>query len=127
MDILLDTHSFIWYFEGNERLSNNAINLIESIDNNVFISIASLWEISIKPKLGKLVLKIPYEELKPLIISKRIEILPISFEDTFINSNLDYHHRDPFDRIIISQSLNNHLTVVGRDKIFDKYNVNMIW
>lgn len=59
MNILLDTHSFIWYFEGNEKLSNNAINIIESIDNNIFISIASLWEISIKLKLDKLVLKYP--------------------------------------------------------------------
>jgi len=126
MNILLDTHTLIWYLEGNSKLSKYAIKEIESFGNIIFISIASLWEIAIKIKLKKLLLNIPLKELQSFLKEKSIEILPIVFEDILVNSNLDNHHNDPFDRIIISQSINNKFPIISYDKNFEKYDVVII-
>jgi PIN domain nuclease of toxin-antitoxin system len=107
MNIILDTHTLIWLMEGNPKLSKNAFNKIENINNNIYISIASLWEMSIKIQINKLSLNIPLTQLKSHLKQKSIDILPIVFEDILVNSTLENHHNDPFDRIIISQSINS--------------------
>ncbi|MBM2816241.1 MAG: PilT protein domain protein [Ignavibacteria bacterium] len=127
MKIILDTHALIWDLEGNSKLSSIAKDTIENLDNNILLSIASLWEMSIKIKLNKLTLKIPLTELKSHLNQKKIEILPIVFEDIIVNSTLENHHNDPFDRIIISQSINNYFPVITNDKNFKKYGVDIIW
>lgn len=127
MNNLLDSHTFIWFIEGDSQLSISARRAIES-DNVVnFISIASLWEISIKISLGKLELKSSFEKLKQLIIDNDFIILPITFDDTVRLSSLPFHHKDPFDRIIISQSINNKLSVISKDRFFGDYDVDVIW
>jgi PIN domain nuclease of toxin-antitoxin system len=127
LDILLDTHAFIWYLEGDKQLSKVAQRAIESYENNIFISIASLWEMSIKLRIDKLKLSINFIELNDYITRYKIIILPITFNDIVTNLNLEFHHRDPFDRIIISQAISNNYPIITNDEIFKKYVNELIW
>jgi len=127
MNNLIDTHALIWFLNGDNDLSDKAKKAIEAEDAINFISIASLWEISIKISLGKLELKTPFSKISELLDNNGFQILPITFEDTLILSTLPFHHRDPFDRIIISQSFNNKLTIISKDRYFDEYQVALTW
>ena len=127
MKILLDTHSFLWFLGGNSELSAQAKTYIENPLYEKYISIASFWEIAIKNSLGKLTLDVPFVELKIEAVKNRFQILPITFEDTLQLNMLPYIHRDPFDRIIISQAIKNDLILISCDKNFSLYNVNLIW
>lgn len=124
---LLDTHAFIWFIEGDVQLSDQARKAIEKNDVVNFVSIGSLWEIAIKINLGKLELRMPYSNISTLIANNGFQILPITFEDTLTLTELPFHHRDPFDRVIISQSLTNNLLIISKDKTFNDYSVNLIW
>jgi len=92
-----------------------------------FLSIASLWEIAIKLSLDKLKLAIPFAKISDQITNNGFQIPPITFEDTLKLSSLTFHHKDPFDRIIISQSLHNNLTIISKDGYFDNYQVALTW
>ena len=127
MKILLDTHTFLWFLGGDSELSKQARTLIENPKHEKYISIASFWEIAIKNSLGKLTLDISFAELKTEAIKNSFQILPITFEDTLQLNTLPFHHRDPFDRIIISQAMGNNLTLVSRDSNFSLYNVRLFW
>jgi len=127
MKILLDTHTFLWFLCGASELSKQARTLIENPKYEKYVSIASFWEIAIKNSLEKLTLDIPFTELKNEAIKNGFQILPITFEDTLQLITLPFHHRDPFDRIIISQAMGNGLTLVSCDKNFSPYNVNLLW
>lgn len=128
MNYLLDTHTFLWFLEGNENLSDEARSAIENPNNISFISIASIWEIAIKLNLGKLRLDIKLEDLKTEIIKNGFEILPLDFEHIIKLSNLEAVHKDPFDRIIISQAICEKCTIISRDSNFNLYkNVNLLW
>jgi PIN domain nuclease of toxin-antitoxin system len=105
MNLLLDTHTFIWFLEGSDRLSINALEAIESEENTSFISIATLWEIAVKVSIGKLEMQVSFDELNTLAWENGIEILPIQFAHTKKISQLPFHHKDPFDRMIIAQSI----------------------
>ena len=127
MNLLLDTHTFIWFSEDNSSLTKEANNLIEDSNNISFISMASLWEMSIKISLKKLKSKVPFEDLYDLIIENGFEVLPISFDHLVKQNNLEHHHKDPFDRLIISQALCEGMTLISKEKIFDKYSVKRFW
>ena len=127
MNLLLDTHAFIWFINGSRELPKPIINQVKSIDNNCFISIASLWEISIKSSIGKLKLKSNFNNISDFLVDNEIEILPITFQHLQKLTGLKYHHRDPFDRIIISQALVENITIVTRDTEFSKYGVRLLW
>jgi len=127
MKILLDTHTFLWFLAGASELSKQARTLIENSENEKYISIASFWEISIKNSLGKLTLDVPFAELKAEAVKNSFQILPITFEDTLQLNTLPFHHRDPFDRIIISQSKENNLVLLSCDSNFSLYDVNLFW
>jgi PIN domain nuclease of toxin-antitoxin system len=99
---LLDTHTFIWFINGDNQLSAKAIEKIESDDAINFISIASIWEIAIKISLGKLELRKPFSEIESQIQENGFQILPITIRDTLVVSSLPFYHRDPFDRLIIA-------------------------
>src|ERR1700712_4876813 len=105
MNNLLDTHTYIWFVEGDNQLSNKARKSIESKNTINFIRIASLWEIAIKISLEKLELKAPFSTIAEQINFNGFQILPVTFEDTLKLSELPFHHKDPFDRIIISQGI----------------------
>ena len=96
--------------------------MIAEIDNKIFLSIASLWEIALKVSLGKLILGKPFDELIPeQLISNEITILPIDIPAFSLVSNLRFYHRDSFDRIIIAQAMVEEMPLIGRDPEFAKY------
>ena len=127
MEYLLDTHTFLWFIAGSSDLSLKAKSIILNPDHKKFISIASFWEIAIKLRLEKIQLDIPFKEPKDQALRNGFQILPILFEDTLKLSSLEYHHRDPFDRIIISQALQNEFTIISKDPEFNKYTNNVTW
>ena len=127
MNLLLDTHTFLWFSEDNPELSKNARSLIEDADNNCFISIASIWEMAIKVSLGKLKIRAGFDRLIEEINKHDFIILPISFEHTAELISMSFSHRDPFDRLLVAQSIVEDLTLISADKIFDEYQVKRIW
>ncbi|NJO95044.1 MAG: type II toxin-antitoxin system VapC family toxin [Pleurocapsa sp. CRU_1_2] len=127
MNLLLDTHVFLWFVNDHPKLSNHLKDLIEDDDNVSYLSIASLWEMSIKFNLGKLTLEPDYEEfVEREVITSSIKLLKIELEHLKINAALPFHHRDPFDRIIIAQAVVENLPIISVDSAFDKYSVTLI-
>ncbi len=105
MNLLLDTHAFLWFISGNASLSNKARAIIEDETNRVFLSTASLWEIAIKISLGKLALSEPFEVLIPEQLSSNgIDLLDLSISHTARIVMLPFHHRDLFDRLLAVQA-----------------------
>ena len=127
MRILIDTHALLWYLQGDANLSNLALMTTENKDNNVFVSIVTLWEIAIKSGLGKLELQRPFKNLEADLQQLDIKILPINFAELDIYRSLPLHHRDPFDRILIAQSIGNSLTMITRDALFQPYSIRVMW
>lgn len=131
MKYLIDTHIFIWFVENLSNLRQTARNLIEDNNSEIFISIASLWEISIKTSIGKLQINRRFEDIIDVLNDNSIEILPIDFAHTVENNKLPFHHRDPFDRIIVSQAIVENLDFISADSVFDDYlkgkSIKRIW
>jgi len=128
--ILLDTHAFLWLIAGDANLSPMAREAIETQDNESLLSVASLWEMAIKVSLGKLTLSFdePFAEaIGGLLLENGIGVLPIDIIHVGQVAVMPFHHRDPFDRLIIAQALVESLMVVGRDESFDSYGVKRIW
>jgi PIN domain nuclease of toxin-antitoxin system len=127
MKLLLDTHAFLWFIANNPRLSAKAKALLES-DLELLINTASLWEIAIKTSIGKLVLAQPYDIfIRQQLEQNSIEILPVKLEHLIIVATLPFHHRDPFDRLLIAQAMSEDLSVVSADQAFDTYAVQRLW
>ena len=127
MRILIDTQAFIWFVENDKQLPSKIKNELEDSDNMIIISIASLWEMTIKITLDKLHLSCDIEEMIDKVYRNGFEILPILPEHIIKLSTLEYFHRDPFDRIIISQGLSENLVIVSSDKVLDDYGVKRKW
>lgn len=121
MQYLVDTHVFLWFISGAKELSVTARSLIEDGRNDIYISIASLWEISIKTALGKLVINGTYDSVIDDVNDNLMQILPILFAHTAEQNRLPFHHRDPFDRIIISQAIVENMNFISADPVFDNY------
>ncbi len=126
MKFLLDTHTFLWFSEGASDISASAKRIIMDKNNEIFISIASLWEISIKTALNKLDISCPYELIIEDVTENDMEILPINFAHTVTQNQLPFHHRDPFDRIIVSQAIAESMHLISKDSIFDTYLTNQL-
>ena len=120
MRYLLDSHTFFG-ISGSNELSSKAKNIIDAQNNDLLISIASLWEISIKYGLGKLVIEGSYDSIADDLTENEIEILPINFAHTKVQATLPFHHKDPFDRILVAQSISENIDLISKDDIFDKY------
>jgi len=128
MKLLLDTHILIWLIDGNQKLNQTSRQAIEDESNSLHLSIASLWEIAIKTSLGKLELGIPLEQiLTNFILPSGIEILPIHLPHLLVLQTLPFHHRDPFDRLLISQAKSESLILVTEDSMFEQYEVEILW
>ena len=128
MKYLLDTHALLWFLKGDKKLSAKARGLIDNPGNRKFLSIASLWEIAIKVSLRKLVLDKPFEKLFPEQLHfNRIEILDITVDNLAKLTTLPFHHRDPFDRLIIAQAIVERLPIIGVDAVFDVYGISREW
>ena len=128
MDYLLDTHTLLWFLEGSSDLSPTSRKIIEDKNSVVLVSLVSIWEITIKQNLGKLVLNIDLGELKNKLNENDFQFLPIDFEHIVGLSALPLNHRDPFDRLLISQAITENLVLISKDAIFSSYqNLNLIW
>lgn len=128
MNILLDTHAFLWFVTDDPRLSDKARVLIEAEDSQPFLSVASLWEMAIKVSLGKLQIEQPFETFIPQQLTLNgIGILSLSLEHTAAIATLPFHHRDPFDRLIAVQAKIEQMPLVSVDAMFDAYELERVW
>ncbi|MEK7723041.1 MAG: type II toxin-antitoxin system VapC family toxin [Acidobacteriota bacterium] len=128
MKLLLDTHTFLWFIEGNSKLSATARLFIDDSANDKFVSVVSLWEIAIKFGLGRLTLTDKFEVLFPnQIIMNGFEQLAIENKHLYEFIKLPQHHNDPFDRLLIAQTIAQKMSVVSVDSAFDDYSVNRLW
>jgi PIN domain nuclease of toxin-antitoxin system len=127
MDILLDTHAAVWFFEDDKRLSKSAAEAIYNLENMIYVSIASLWEIGIKISAGKLDFDGGIDGFIEAVYKNEFELLGISPEHIKKVTALPFIHRDPFDRIIIAQSMVEDITIMTVDENIVKYDVNCIW
>jgi len=128
MNLLLDTHTFLWFIAGDSSLSAAGRSAIEDVNNSLYMSVASLWEIAIKVSIDKLELSEPFETLIPNQLAENgIELLNISVEHTAFIVSMPFHHRDPFDRLIAAQAKVEKMTLVSVDEVFDLYGVARLW
>ena len=126
MRILLDTHVLIWYLEGNQNLARPSRQLILDSNNSIFVSIASLWEIAIKTSVGKLKVSRSLSDILPVLYDQSIDVLQIMPGHVLQAATLAFHHRDPFDRMLIAQAQVEFLTVITHDDVFAKYGIKII-
>ena len=128
MKLLLDTHIFLWFIAGDLNLSSNARILIEDSANEKFVSAASLWEIAIKHSLGKLDLSDDFDVLFPNQLEVNgFEMVPVKTAHLSNLISLPFHHRDPFDRLLIAQTVAENMQIVSVDRVFDSYNISRHW
>ncbi len=128
MDYLLDTHVILWIALNDNKLSKKARNIFLNQDNRIYLSLISIWEIAIKCSIGKLELGESVKSfVKKYVEENDIEILRPQLADVVRIEKLPFFHRDPFDRLIITQALENNCNIISRDKTFDQYPVKRIW
>ena len=128
MKLLLDTHAFLWLAHGNPSLSAVAKAAIADPNNDLYLSVASVWELAIKVSYGKLVLSDPLGVLiDRWLILEQIQLLEIRKPHALIVTTLPLHHRDPFDRILIVQAISEQFTLVSADSQFGAYPIPLLW
>lgn len=126
MKVLIDTHVLLWGLQDGAKLSRRVRVLLPAAD--VWISVASLWEIMAKVQVGKLVLPTPLGDyLTAKLTANGVSVLALTFNHVKRLEELPLHHRDPFDRILIAQSLDESMPLVSADPQFEKYQVELIW
>ncbi len=123
MRLLLDTHVFLWWIDDAQPLSRRAREAIASAENECLVSVASCWEMAIKASLGKLELPAPIERFIP----EQLQRLEIDFRHVARVATMTFHHRDPFDRLLAAQALEEGLTFVSAEPVFRKYKVRRLW
>jgi PIN domain nuclease of toxin-antitoxin system len=124
---LIDTNTFIWLIEDDPKLPDSSKRLIDNLNNDIFISIASLWEMAIKISIGKLKLLGVLAQAIDELYARNIRILPIDSLHILRVQSLPFHHKDPFDRIIIAQSLTENITLISIDGFFDSYGIKRLF
>lgn len=127
MKYLLDTHILLWYLENNPNLSQKMKDLLEDTTHELYLSMASLWEIAIKISIKKLDLQGSFTDLRQSLKELNINIIPIGEDDSEKLIVLPLHHRDPFDRMIIVQSQNLSIPIITKDEYFSLYDIGIIW
>ena len=128
MKYLLDTHTFLWAAFEPQKLSKAAGTALQRSDSELLLSIASLWEIGILQSLGRIELKITIRDIADLAESELSATL-VAIEPGHIDGlrTLPFHHRDPFDRLLIAQALILQASIIGKDEYFDDYGVTRLW
>ena len=128
MKVLLDTHAFLWSITGDDRLSKTAEEIFLDPDNNLFFSAASFWEICIKMSLGKLSLKRGwFKTIQEEMRINAVQWLPVEMQHCVELTKLPFHHRDPFDRMLIAQAMAEDLQLLSRDSRLSAYEINRVW
>ena len=126
MPVLLDTHTFLWWCEDSPELSKKARETMT--ENDCFVSLVSFWEIAIKVSLNKLRLPAAINKyLTEQMFVNGFETLEITFRQIVRCASLPWEHRDPFDRFLVAQALEDELPIVSRDPLFESYGVTRIW
>lgn len=126
--LLLDTHTFLWWINDAPELSEASRQVISNTDNDCFLSVASCWEMAIKSSLGKLSLSKPVDRfVLDQITENGFLMLNIELRHVAIVESLPFHHRDPFDRLLIGQAISDKLTIITADSMFSKYDAKLIW
>jgi len=127
MKLLLDTHIFIWWADHPEKLSHAALSALEDEANDLLLSAASVWEMQIKIQLGKLKLTLPLRELiNNQQETNDLKVSPVTLTHVLALDALPFHHKDPFDRLLIAQSIEEDLTLVSADAQFSAYSVKLL-
>lgn len=128
MKLLLDTHTFIWWDSDPTKLSPQVLALCQDRDNTVLLSVVSVWEMQIKSQLGRLTL---HRSLTEIVTSQQqangIQILPVTLAHVLALDTLSLHHKDPFDRLLISQASLEGATLLSKDAVFTDYAVKVMW
>ena len=128
MRLLLDTHAFLWWVGASRDLSRRARSAIGSGRNECFVSIASGWEIAIKVSLGNLKIEGALDRFLPeQLAANGFKPLPIDLKHCARVAALPFHHRDPFDRLLVAQALEEELAIVTVDPVFTRYGVKRVW
>lgn len=128
MNLLLDSHAFIWMHEEPQKLSVNAASEIINPANQLFLSVTSVWELQIKIAIGKFRFS---DTLENVILQEQqannLQILPVKLAHALYLENLPLHHKDPFDRLLISQAIVENMTLISADANFANYQINLLW
>jgi PIN domain nuclease of toxin-antitoxin system len=124
---IADTHALVWWLNRDSRLSSTAHKLISSSANEVLISAATAWELSIKNRSGKLNVQALLDSFEDAMDEQGFSLLPISIDHALRAGSLPLHHSDPFDRMLVAQAQAEHVAIITADKAFDTYGVRRIW
>jgi PIN domain nuclease of toxin-antitoxin system len=131
VNLLVETHTLLWHATGDPQLSRTAATLLADLNNDLYLSMASVWEVAIKSGQGKLKLAGSYPTfMAGAVQGLDLTVLPITLDDCIAYEQLpfpDPKHRDPFDRMIVTHALRNGLPLVGVDTAFDAYGVTRLW
>ena len=128
MKLLLDSHTLIWAADDPAKLSAPVHALLQDPSHDRLMSVASLWKIAIKHSLGKLPLSLPYRQwMDKAMADLSLLILPMTNDHAERHASLPWHHRDPFDRLMVAQSLVERIPLVSNDSILDTYGITRIW
>lgn len=128
MKLLLDTHVFLWLRTAPGKIPEQVLAYYQDMDTDVFLSMASLWEMQIKHQLGKLELELPLSELVELqCLNNGLQILNIEPAHIYQLQTLPFHHNDPIDRMILAQAQVENLQLVSADSAFDLYGIDVLW
>lgn len=128
MKLLLDTHAFIWWDSEPSKLPSQVLDACRNSNNQIVLSVASVWEMQIKLQLGKLHLKHSLAEIvQGQQQTNNLKILDVTLLHVLALERLPTHHKDPFDRILVSQTNVENATLVSKDKLFEKYSVRLLW
>lgn len=128
MKLLLDSHALLWWLAGHPKLSEKATQAIADANNQAFVSVASLWEMSVKHAAGKLTEYAALGQHADVVVQQQGFILvPIFYSHAHAAANLPMHHRDPFDRLLIGTAQVEAMSLVSKDEIFEKYTMQIIW
>ena len=129
MRLLLDTHAVLWHYSDSARLGREAAVVLSDARNDLFVSMASLWEMAIKSNIGKLRIPIPgsLNGLIDYLVGDGVSILPVGTGHVLRVESMALHHRDPFDRMLVAQALVDGLDLVSNEEVFDQYGVKRVW
>jgi PIN domain nuclease of toxin-antitoxin system len=127
MRLLLDTHAFIWWDGEPERLSPHVRALCADPANEMYLSVASAWEMQIKIQLGKMMLRVPLEHVIEDQRSDGMNILGVRLPHIYGLQRLPRYHGDPFDRLLIAQARTEGMTLISHDHVFSQYDVAVVW